>query len=155
MRIARRRRAVMLLGGLMVLLTACGSSPSAQSTASPPAASATASPATSTTPQASNSSAPSSGAAKIVALGFEFRPKALKVKADQPFTIAFHNAADPGVIHDIDIRATDGVTVVVDQETIDGGHTVEYAYPKLAAGEYVFICSVHPIGGMTGVLTVE
>ena len=59
------------------------------------------------------------------------------------------------MIHDVDIRKKNGKTVVVDQKTTDGGQTADYQYPKLEAGEYVFICSVHPIPGMTGTLTVK
>jgi plastocyanin len=43
-------------------------------------------------------------------------------------------------------------TVLVDTPTIDGGQAIIYRYPTLAAGTYVFICSVHPIPAMTGTL---
>jgi plastocyanin len=77
------------------------------------------------------------------------------VKAGEPFTITLKNSDDPGVLHDVDIRERNGTTVVVDQKTTDGGQTSEYEYPKLEAGEYVFICSIHPIPLMTGKLTVN
>ena len=44
-------------------------------------------------------------------------------------------------------------TVVVDQAPTDGGQTADYAYPRLKAGSYVFLCTLHP--GMTGTLTVS
>lgn len=92
---------------------------------------------------------------KVSAREFSFHPKSLEVKAGKPFTIVFRNDDGPGVIHDVDIRTKNGKTVVVDQETVDGGQTAEYEYPKLEAGEYIFICSIHPIRLMTGTLTVR
>ena len=75
--------------------------------------------------------------------------------AGVPFAIEFQNQDVPGVPHDIDIRAPPDASVVKDQPTVDGGKTVTYSYDALTAGTYTFICSVHPIPGMTGTLTVK
>jgi len=68
----------------------------------------------------------------------------LDVPAGQPFTIDFRNAdSDPALMHDVDIRDLNGKTIV-DQKPIGGGQSVEYHYPGLKAGQYLFICSLHP-----------
>ena len=78
----------------------------------------------------------------------------LSVEADTQFVIDFNNQ-DDGQTHDVDIRASDGTTVVQDQPTVTGPGEQEYVYNALEAGSYTFICSVHPIPAMTGTLTVE
>ena len=92
---------------------------------------------------------------EVTAKDVAFSTHALEVAADQPFDIKFTNN-DPAVIqHDIDIRQSDGTTVVVDQPRVDGGASQTYLYPPLPAGTYTFICSVHPFPAMTGTLTVK
>jgi mono/diheme cytochrome c family protein len=78
----------------------------------------------------------------------------LTAPANEAFGIHFVNS-DTGQTHDVDIRESDGTTVVKDQPTITGPAEATYLYEPLAAGTYTFICSVHPIPAMTGTLTVE
>jgi mono/diheme cytochrome c family protein/plastocyanin len=91
---------------------------------------------------------------EITAASIAFDKKELTVNANQAFGITF-KINDPGQTHDIDIRKDDKTTVVVDQPTAKDGQTVNYVYPGLPAGTYVFICSIHPIPSMTGTLTVK
>ncbi|MEO8208601.1 MAG: cupredoxin domain-containing protein [Chloroflexota bacterium] len=91
----------------------------------------------------------------IVAKNITYDTKAITVPADAPFTIAFDNQDVPGITHDIDIRQTDGTTVVEDQAVVNGGEKVDYRYKGLPAGDYIFICSIHPVPSMTGTLTVK
>ena len=42
----------------------------------------------------------------------------------------------------------------MDQKPIGGGQSVEYHYPGLKAGQYLFICSLHPEKFQTGRITV-
>lgn len=91
----------------------------------------------------------------IVAKDIAFDRLAIAVPADTPFTITFDNQDPPGVVHDVDVRAPDRKAVVQNQDVIDGGVTVTYRYDPLPAGEYIFICSIHPIPQMTGTLTVK
>jgi cytochrome c oxidase subunit II len=92
----------------------------------------------------------------VSAKNFIFDKKTIDVAADQPFVINFTNEDIPAVTHDIDIRESDGTTVVEDQEVVPGGKTMQYQYKPLAAGTYTFICSVHPtIPTMSGTLTVK
>ena len=95
------------------------------------------------------------GTLVVVAKGIAFDVHALTVDAGKPFSIQFKNEDPAGIPHDIEIRAQDGTTVIETQATIDGGQTVVYSYKPLAAGTYTFICVVHPIPGMTGILTVK
>jgi cytochrome c oxidase subunit 2 len=100
--------------------------------------------------------APSGQAAlEVLAQNIAFDPTELEAPADAPFTISFSNEDPPTVTHDIDIRQSDGTTVVQDQPTIPGGQSTQYQFEPLPAGSYTFICSVHPIPAMTGTLTVE
>jgi plastocyanin len=94
------------------------------------------------------------GTIVIVARDIAYDTHELEVAAGQPFTIQLRNEDPPGVPHDVDIRDQGGA-VVQDTPTADGGQTQLYQYPPLDAGEYVFICSVHPIPAMTGTLIVR
>jgi len=90
----------------------------------------------------------------LVAKGITFDKKAFDVPAGAPFAIELQNQDPAGVPHAVDIRIADG-SVIKDQPTVDGGKTVTYSYDALTAGTYTFICSVHPVPGMTGTLTVK
>jgi cytochrome c oxidase subunit II len=91
----------------------------------------------------------------VVAEAIEFDKKELDVPAEAPFVINFVNNDTTSTLHDIDIRQSDGTTVVQDTEQIPGGQSTQYQYNPLPAGTYTFICSVHPIPQMTGTLTVQ
>lgn len=91
---------------------------------------------------------------ELVALDIAFDLHELCVAADTPFTIHLANEDLAGVTHDVDIRGSGGA-VVADRPTIDGGEEATYEYDGLPAGEYVFICSIHPIPSMTGALIVR
>jgi mono/diheme cytochrome c family protein/plastocyanin len=91
---------------------------------------------------------------ELTASGVEFDKKELEVPAGEAFGIHFV-VDDPGQTHDVDIREADGTTVVQDQPTVGDGEETTYVYKPLEAGEYTFICSIHPIPAMTGTLTVR
>lgn len=90
----------------------------------------------------------------VVARNIEFDRDALRIQSGQPFTITLRNEDPIGILHDIDIRTTVGVTIQ-EQVPIDGGTQRTYEYAALEPGTYQFICAVHPIPGMTGTLTVR
>jgi hypothetical protein len=71
--------------------------------------------------------------------------------ADRPFKLAFVNQ-DAGVPHNIAIKDASGADVWVG-EVFNGVETKVYDVPALAAGDYPFICSVHP--NMTGTATLQ
>jgi plastocyanin/mono/diheme cytochrome c family protein len=91
---------------------------------------------------------------EVTAQNIAYDKKALEVAAGKPFGIKFTNADTAGVMHDVDLRKSDG-TVLDNQPTIDGGTDTTYVYAALDPGTYTFICSVHPIPAMTGTLTVK
>lgn len=97
---------------------------------------------------------PSGTVLNVTAREIAFDTKALEVPADTPFAIAFQNQDPAGVPHDIDIRDASG-NVLANQEPINGGAAVNYSFEGLPAGTYTFICSIHPIAGMTGTVTVK
>jgi plastocyanin len=100
---------------------------------------------------------PPSGAATLhlTAKDIAYDKHEFSVPANAPFVIDFKNADPAGVAHDVDIRQSDGKTVVVDQQTTDGGKESQYTYQGLPPGTYTFICSIHPVPNMTGTLTVK
>ena len=91
----------------------------------------------------------------VTAVNIAFDKLELDVPADAPFVINFKNDDTATTPHDIDIRQSDGTTVVKDQKEIPGGQATQYTYDPLPAGSYTFICSIHPIPAMTGTLTVQ
>jgi mono/diheme cytochrome c family protein/plastocyanin len=105
-------------------------------------------------PSGSASAAPSgdSGASvSIVASGIAFTTPTISAPADTPFVIVFDNQ-DAGVPHDVAINDASGAQVFKG-ETFTGPGTRDYQVPALAAGDYPFVCTVHP--NMTGTLTAE
>jgi plastocyanin len=97
---------------------------------------------------------PTATAFTIVAKDIAYDIHEIAVPAGADFTIEFKNEDASGVTHDIDIRNADEATVQ-DQQVVNGGATNTYRYTGLPAGQYKFICSVHPIPSMTGTLTVR
>jgi mono/diheme cytochrome c family protein/plastocyanin len=108
-------------------------------------------------PSGSASAAPTDGASpgpsvSIVALNIAFTTTEVTAPADTPFVIAFDNQ-DAGVQHNVAISDASGAEVFRG-DIFPGVETRDYQVPALAAGEYPFICSVHPTT-MTGTLTAE
>ncbi len=101
----------------------------------------------------SASAAPSGDMAVVPleAANILFTTDAISAPADTPFQIEFANN-DAGVPHNVDIKDGAG-TMVFNGETFPGIETRTYDVPALAAGEYQFLCIVHPTT-MVGTLTV-
>jgi plastocyanin len=99
------------------------------------------------------SAAPSDGGTgatvQISAINIAFDQAAVEAPADAPFQIEFANN-DPGIPHNVEIKDAGG-TSLFQGEVFNGVETRTYDVPALAAGEYTFICTVHP--NMTGTLT--
>lgn len=82
---------------------------------------------------------------------FAFSTDTLTAPADTAFIIVFQN--DDDLIHNVAIQDEAGETLAAtDLET--GPITQELEIEGLEAGEYIFICEVHPVD-MVGTLTVE
>lgn len=88
--------------------------------------------------------------AVLEAYNVTFTQQALTVPAGKPFTVAFDNRDK--VPHNLEIRDAAGRSLFMG-DIITGPKIVVYAVPALPAGQYPFVCTVHP--GMTGTLTAK
>lgn len=125
---------------------------SAGASASP---SASASASASTEPSASASaSAPASGGGEVLqiaAQNIQFDTTQEAVPAGAPFQIHFTNN-DAGIPHNVAIHDASN-TEIFKGEIFPGVADKTYDVQALPAGEYTFVCDVHPT--MTGSLTAE
>jgi len=88
----------------------------------------------------------------VVAQNVAFDTNTIALPAGQLATITFDNR-DAGVQHNIMITTDDTLTTVLfNGELITGPATIEYQIPPIDAGEYYFLCLVHPT--MNGTVTV-
>jgi plastocyanin len=110
-----RLAALSALAGLMTLVVACGAAPA---------------------------TTPAGTAAVVVELGAEgiaFDRDRLTVPAGAPFAIRFDNRDTAP--HNVTVRGSGPLFV---GETFSGPAERTYQVPALAAGEYEFICDLHP-----------
>ena len=99
--------------------------------------------------------APSDGITEVSAMAVKFEQASIELAADVPTQLRFHNM-DVGIPHNVAIHegTVDTVGVELFQgEIFNGDDERLYDIPPLAAGGYVFICTVHP--NMVGALTVK
>ena len=153
----------LMLAPVVLLLAACASTTPgwtyapAPSATPLPSASGDASAAPSGEPSGEPSAAPSGeptdgGGGTVIdiaALNIAFDQSTLSAPADQPFQIRFANN-DPGIPHNVEIKDSSGASQFTG-EIFNGVETRTYDVPGLPAGEYQFLCTVHP--NMTGTLT--
>jgi len=126
-----------------------------------PSAGWTYAPAPSLTPPPSSAasagaSAGASGSLDVVqisALGVKYEQTSVTAPADTPFQVSFENK-DAGVPHNVSLHLGDvNGAELFKGEVFPGVATRVYDVPKLDAGSYAFVCTVHPT--MIGTLTVE
>lgn len=119
--------------------------PSAVTPPTSPSASASAAPA------AASSTATTGATLHLSARNIAFDTDHLEAPAGQAFVLEFGNN-DAGIPHNVDIKDPNGASLFRGQ-IISGPSTASYQVPALAAGDYRFVCDVHP--EMTGTLTVR
>jgi len=87
----------------------------------------------------------------VQAQGIKFVQASWTAPAGKPFTIAFSNE-DPGTPHNIELKDAAG-TAVFKGEVFSGVAIRTYNVTAQPAGEYKFVCTVHPT--MTGTATLQ
>jgi hypothetical protein len=87
----------------------------------------------------------------VVAQGIAFVPTSWTGPADRPFKLAFDNE-DAGTPHNIALKDANGADAWTG-DIFNGVETRVYDVPALTAGDYLFVCSVHP--NMTGTATLQ
>ncbi|HSD49391.1 MAG TPA: cupredoxin domain-containing protein, partial [Actinomycetota bacterium] len=89
----------------------------------------------------------------VVAQNLAFDTSTITLKADTQQIITFDNR-DAGVQHNIAIYTDSSMTKeLFSGELVTGAATADYTIPSLPAGEYYFLCIVHP--NMNGTVVVQ
>lgn len=94
----------------------------------------------------------SGGAVEITATDIAFDANVIQATAGEAFTVTLVN--NDSVPHNFSVYTEEGSEEIVLGDIIDGGETVEVEVPALDAGEYFFVCDVHP-AEMMGSIVVE
>jgi len=92
------------------------------------------------------------GAVELSAADIAFDANVIQATAGEAFTITFTN--NDTVPHNVSVYTEEDGEEIVLGDVIDGGATVEVEVPALDAGEYFFVCDIHP-NEMTGSVVVE
>ena len=87
----------------------------------------------------------------VTAQGVAFLETSFTAPADKPWKLAFDNE-DAGTPHNVALKDASGAEVFKG-EIFNGVETRIYDVPALPAGDYTFVCSVHP--NMTGTATLQ
>lgn len=92
----------------------------------------------------------SGGSVEITAADLEFDASTIQAPAGESFTITLVN--DDSAPHNISVYTEEGGDEIVIGDVINQGETVEVEVPALDAGEYFFVCDIHP--DMNGTVVV-
>ncbi|MDQ3689507.1 MAG: cupredoxin domain-containing protein [Chloroflexota bacterium] len=92
------------------------------------------------------------GAVELSADDLAFDANVIQATAGEAFTITFTN--NEAAQHNISVYTEEGGEEIVIGDVIGEGETVEVQVPALDAGEYFFVCDIHP-DIMMGSVVVE
>lgn len=84
----------------------------------------------------------SGGGVEITAADLEFSASTIEAPAGEAFTITLVN--NDTAPHNISIYTEEGGDAIVEGAVINQGETVEVQVDGLDAGEYYFVCDIHP-----------
>jgi plastocyanin len=135
----RRGTAVTAVVALFVLLAACSSpsEPGGDATDDPAAGGGTV--------------AVTDGSVDLSAASLEFDANVIEATAGEAFTINLTN--DDSAPHNVSVYTEEGGEEIVRGDVIEGGATTEVQVEALDAGEYFFVCDIHPEMNGTVVVT--
>ena len=91
------------------------------------------------------------GVVELTAADLSFDASVIQAPAGEAFTIRFTN--DDSAPHNVAVYVEEGGDEIVLGDIIDPGQSVDVEVPALDAGEYFFVCDLHP--EMNGVVVVE
>lgn len=91
------------------------------------------------------------GGVDIGADDMAFDANVIQATAGEPFTLTFTN--NDAVPHNFSVYTEEGGEAVAVGDIINDGETDEVEITALEAGEYYFVCDLHP--EMNGVIVVE
>ena len=91
------------------------------------------------------------GAVAISADDLEFDASVIQATAGEAFTVTFTN--NEAVPHNFSVYTEEGGDAIIQGDVINEGETDEVEIEALAAGEYYFVCDLHP--EMNGIIVVE
>jgi len=91
------------------------------------------------------------GVVEITAADLQFDANVIQAPAGEAFTITLVN--NDSAPHNISVYTEQDGEEIVIGDVIDGGETIDVEVPALDAGEYYFVCDIHP--DMNGSVVVE
>lgn len=91
------------------------------------------------------------GVVELTAADLVFNASVIQAPAGEAFTIHFTN--NDSAPHNVSVYTEEGGEQIATSDPINQGETLEVEVPALDAGEYFFVCDIHP--DMTGTVVVE
>jgi plastocyanin len=91
------------------------------------------------------------GVVELSAANLEFDASVIQAAAGEAFTIRFTN--NDSAPHNVSVYTEEGGEQLATGDPINQGETLEVEVPAQEAGEYFFVCDIHP--DMNGAVVVE
>lgn len=91
------------------------------------------------------------GVVELSAADLVFDASVIQAPAGEAFTISFTN--NDSAPHNVAVYTEEGGDEIANSDPINEGETLELQVPAQDAGEYFFVCDIHP--DMNGTVVVE